>query len=193
VSASGYSFAARQGLSLSNAFVDFTNYSILLDFSFTDLTGYRKIVDFLNLASDNGLYNLAQSLDFFPVANSGTADFAVNQPVRVILTRASSGNTVTGYVNGVSKISFTDSSSFAVFSAANNIAYFFEDDNVTSGNESSGGTATRVQIYNGVLTSAEAAALGGPPITSVGTPEPATLVLFGAGLVSLALFRRWTA
>src|SRR5271165_6304635 len=46
LSASGYTFGANQGLSLSSALTDAGNYSILMDFSFSTLTGYRKILDF---------------------------------------------------------------------------------------------------------------------------------------------------
>ena len=57
-SATGYSFAANQGLNLSSALSNSGDYSILMDFSFSTLTGFRKILDFQNRASDAGFYNL---------------------------------------------------------------------------------------------------------------------------------------
>src|SRR5713101_4753955 len=76
-SGTGYTFAANQGLNLSSALSNSGDYSILMDFSFSTLTGFRKILDFQNRVSDAGLYNLNTSLDFFPVA-SGSGVFSPN-------------------------------------------------------------------------------------------------------------------
>lgn len=61
---------------------------------------------------------------------------------------------VTGYVNGIQEITFTDTTNDAVFDAANNIMWFFDDDNVTGQRESSAGLATHISIYDGALTTA---------------------------------------
>jgi hypothetical protein len=188
-SATGYSFGANQGLNLSSALSNSDDYSILMDFSFSDLTGYRKILDFQDRASDNGLYNLNTTLDFYPVAAGGPI-FSPNVLARVVLTRDAGTKTVTGYVNGAQQLTFNDSTTpLAVFSATNNIIRFFEDDNVTGQREASAGLATEIQIYNGALTGDQVALLGGPAPVS-GVPEPAALTLVGLGLLSLGLVRR---
>jgi hypothetical protein len=51
-SVSGYTFDANKGPSLSNS-VNSTDYSILMDFSLSELGGYRKIIDFKNRTSED--------------------------------------------------------------------------------------------------------------------------------------------
>jgi len=185
---SGYTFGADQGLNLSSALLNPADYSILMDFSFIDLNGYKKILDFQDRTSDNGLYNLNPTLDFYPVA-AGSPIFSPNVLARVVLTRDAGTNTVTGYVNGVQQLTFNDGASFAIFGATNNIIRFFEDDNITDQREASAGLATEIQIYNGALTSAQVEALGGPSAAPSSVPEPAALTLVGFGLLSLGLAR----
>lgn len=144
LSASGYTFGPNQGLTLSNA-INPTNYSIDMTFSLTDLGGYRKLVDFKNLTSDNGLYLLNGSLNFFPIA-TGPAVVAPNQSVEVLLTRDGATGLVTGSLNGVQQFSFMDSNNIATFDSPNNVIHFFEDDNATGQREASGGTVTRITI-----------------------------------------------
>jgi hypothetical protein len=193
-SATGYSFAANQGLNLSSALSNSGDYSILMDFSFSTLSGFRKILDFQNRAADAGLYNLSTALNFFPPVTGSPGVFSPDVLARVVLTRDAGTGVVTGYVNGAQQLAFTDSTSIAVFGASNNIIRFFEDDNVTGQGEASGGRATEIQIYNGALSNADVLALGGPSTTPVsGVPEPAALTLVGFGLLSLGLVRRLKA
>lgn len=180
----GYSFAVNQGPSLSNA-ISANDYSILLDFSLAASSasdGYKKIVDFKNLTSDNGAYTSLGKLNFYNTGLSGSTVVGNNNPIRVVLTRDGSTGQTTEYLNGVQQLTFTDSANLATFTASNNIINFFQDDSATAGREASAGFVRNIAIYNGALSASEAAGLGGfgtaIPGAPTGTavPEPFTII-----------------
>jgi fibronectin type 3 domain-containing protein len=158
LSATGYTFAAQQGLSLENGLTA-GNYSIDMVFSFNQTDGYRKIIDFVNRADDNGLYNYNAKLNYYPFGIGPAGAIPPATLVHLALTRSSAGNLVTGYINGVQQFLFTDSTASAVFTGPNSIVQFFKDDLVGQPGEASGGFADFIRIYDGPLTSAEVAAL----------------------------------
>ncbi len=139
----GYTFAANQGLNISSI-ANGSVYSIDMVFQFTDVTGYRKILDFSNLGPDTGLYVHDGALNFYNVA-TGSSTIAANQITDVRLDRNTAG-IVTGFVNGVQEIQFTDTGSIAVFDTPNQIMRFFEDDNATGQREASGGFVDSITI-----------------------------------------------
>ncbi len=174
-----YTFGANQGLSLSNALPSGSVYSVEMMFEFDNLSSWRKILDFKNRTSDNGLYNYFQSLTFYLSGNIGASgtDLQPNVDARVVLTRDAAGNVV-GYVNGVQQFSFLDTTGAATFTAVNNIMWFFQDDFAFSG-EASSGSVDYIRIYGRALTPNEVANLTNPVI-----PEPASVVLVGGLIVA---------
>jgi hypothetical protein len=183
----GYTFGPNQGLSVESVIGDGGNYTIDLSFSFHDLSGYRKILDFNNLRTDNGLYVLNSSLDLFGPGDLGVGPagaFSPDQLVRVDLTRDGTTQLVTGYVDGVSQFSFIDSGSAAVFGAPNLILQFFKDDTSTGGNQASAGFVNQIRIYDSPLSAAEVAALGGPKNPGA-VPEPSSFSGFATGILML--------
>jgi hypothetical protein len=190
VGSNQYSFGANQGLTLTDPLFNASSYTIELNFSFADLTSWKKIIDFNQLGSDTGLYSYNGSLQFFgPTYTSAATDFTVNTAVDVVLTRDGATGLVTGYVNGQAVLSFTDSGNAAVFSSAGNSLTFFIDDNATSQREASAGTANWIRLYDHPLAAADVLMLyqqGAP----AAVPEPATAALFALGLAGWALFRR---
>ena len=91
ITPTGYVFAANQGLAFTNPALTSANFSIELSFKFDVTTGYRKIVDFLNLGSDSGLYQLNGNLNFYPVATTGTSDFASACPKGSVFVNGGQG------------------------------------------------------------------------------------------------------
>jgi Ca2+-binding RTX toxin-like protein len=168
LNATNYSFAANEGLSLSNA-IDSSNYSIELDFQFSTTSGYRKIIDFNDRADDEGLYNYNTDLNFYDEAEGDPGAFANDTRAQVVLTRNGITKEVVGYVNGIEQFSFTDSNDLGVFGAANNIAQFFKDDTHQT-TEASAGVVDRIRIFGQPLTASQVADLFDGILPTEGLP-----------------------
>ncbi len=189
-------FGANQGptLNAENSLVG--NYSIGLRFSLSNLTSYRKIIDFKGLASDAGLYAQDGNLIFFPATVFGAATFLAGRQIDVVITRDSSSNLFTTYLNGAAQFSFTDSSNLAVAGSLSPSSVpfsFFHDDFATAGSESSAGVVNEIRVWNGALSASAVSSAfaplstGTPGVTAV--PEPSTYALTGVialtGMIAL--------
>lgn len=154
-------FSQNDGLSLSSTsgVVPNGTYTIVMLFSIQSTSGYRRILDFKNGSSDNGLYANNGYLYFYPPASASSASISANTYVQLVITRDSSG-TVTGYVDGAQQFQFSDSSNHGVIDS-NNTIRFFRDDNSSS--EASAGAVARIRIYDGALTATQVAALSRLP------------------------------
>lgn len=183
-----YTFGANQGLNLSNALPNPANYTIEMNFEFDQVSGYRKMIDFKDLASDNGLYTQSTDFDFYNFSFSPTGVIAAGDFEHIVLTRDSSTNLVTGYVNGTQQIQFTDNAGDGVFSTPNNLIRFCEDDAPTNFREAASGSVDFIRIYDGALTGDEVAAL--PNTEGTAVPEPASLAGITIAMGALSLRRR---
>jgi hypothetical protein len=135
---------------------------VVLQFRLDTTSGYKKLVDFADRATDPGLYTLSSLLDFYPAAAGTVATIPDATVVQVVMTRSAAG-TVAGYVNGAPQFSFADTTPYAV--PATNGFDLFIDDMATAG-ENSAGVVARVRLYDGALTAQEVAALTGPCYTN---------------------------
>jgi hypothetical protein len=182
LAATGYTFGAGQGLTLSGAFPHPDSYAIEVVFHFDNVLGFRKIIDTKDLTKDEQLYDFNGRLSFFPNVIGPAPVLADGADARVILSRDGATDTLTGYVNGVSQFSFTDLVGRGVFTGPDNIIHLFEDDANSGGSEVSSGHVREIRVYDGPLSGAEAAALSGPNVLS---PEPSALALIVSGAVCL--------
>jgi hypothetical protein len=78
---------------------------------------------------------------------------------------------VRAYINGAQVFSFVDSANEAVFSAANNIVRFFQDDVVTGQLDAESGFVDRIRLYDGVLSASAVADLYNPPPPPPAIPD----------------------
>ena len=173
-----YSFTDNQGLRLTAALPDTSNYGIELRFKVIDsIAGYNKLIDFQDLSSDFGLYLLEGTVDFFTaLSTSGTV--SLGEFVTVGLER--SGGSISLFLDGAFLGTATDDSEQAV--SLGNILNFFVDDTQVAG-ESFAGAVDFIRIHNDSSTFGQAPAM--PAI-----PVPASLPMLLSGLGLLSLLRR---
>lgn len=150
-----YDFEAGGGLSLSGA-IHPESYRIDMVFELERTSSWRKIIDFKNLGSDNGLYVLDGQFVFYG-SGANQSDNQVGpagaveafETYTLSLRRDAASDLVELYLDGVLQLSFEDTLHAAVFDTTGNIIYFMRDDNVT-GNEHAIGSIESIVIHDQV-------------------------------------------
>lgn len=152
-------FPRGSGLSLPTAgLVDPRSHSVVMVLRLADVSGYRRLLDFSNGTSDDGLYNLDGHAVLYAAGNRGGSPDAAfgDSYVQVTLTSdvtLAGSQRTTIYVNGIPVAAATTMRGFGLGSGA---LRFFKD-NVSGpgrGEESAGAVAC-VLVYDGALTAEE--------------------------------------
>lgn len=167
------------GLSLNTTGLLTPNsYSAELLFNFDNVGGWRRVLDVQDRQSDNGFYvDPGSHLNVFPASGSGPTTFSAGYH-HVVLTVAADG-TVKGYIDGQTDF-ITNTAVMNLSNSINNTLNLFLD-NIAGGGqqEYSSGRISKLLLYNGPLTAAEALA------RSQVLPEPGSVALIGLPLLML--------
>jgi len=188
--------ADQAGLSLNTTgLIPASSYSVDMVFSLASITGgdgWVRLIDVENRQSDDGFYvNPSHQLDVYDASGSG-GTVSANTYENVALTV--SGTTVTAYLNG--NVAFTDTTGLMAIANPGNLMDFFLDNTVGGGQgEFSNGKIALLDIYSGVLSAGQVAAINNSPLPTQGgssvpeLPGTAGLMSFAvAGLVAIKKF-----
>lgn len=168
----GYTFGPNQGISLTDA-LPRSVYTVDIAMRFDDVAGWRKILDFRGLDTDEGFYVYQGGLQFVIAAGSDfittAATITPSVEFRTTLSRDASAR-VTAYLghslavadraggptppaspSGV--FTFIDPAEVAVLSATT--ARFAIDDNATTMSEAAAGSLREITIYDVALDAAQ--------------------------------------
>ncbi len=187
-----YVFGAGQGLALIDPSLGAANYSFELAFKFDSLGGYQKVIDFLNRASDTGLYALGSSLNYYTIATAAEADFVAGQMLHLVVTRDAETGQFSSFINGQPRFNFFDTGGLGVISGPNRELYFFMDDPVTGSREAGAGSVDFIRIYNQPLSGAQVLSLFQNGPTAVPEPSVTALLALGLGLLFLRCRALWS-
>lgn len=164
----GYNFAAGHTLSVAGALANTGHYAIEMFFSLDETNDYRKLIDFQNLTSDDGLYNIDGVLNFYDYSLAATQSLAPGRLIHLIASRDNSNAFFTSYVDGALQNAVIDDTRAAVFGGTNGIIHFLRDDAITLV-ENPRGYLEYIRIYNGPVSATEAAVIyaAAPPRLTV--------------------------
>jgi hypothetical protein len=151
-------FAGGRGLALAPTthVIRSSGYSIELLFRFDLLAGFRKVIDFKNGSTDDGLYLLDGCLTFFPKEQDALTRIGSESYIQVVLTR-DPADRVVGYVDGIRQFAFHDRGGLAKVGGSDALRFFVDD--VTTTREWSSGAVSQIRLFDQALTANEVALL----------------------------------
>jgi hypothetical protein len=151
-------FAGGRGLALAPAtrVIRGSGYSIEILFRFDLLDAFRKVIDFKNGSTDDGVYLLDGCLIFFPNEQDSITRIGSESYAQIVLTR-DAADRVVGYVDGVRQFEFHDRGGLAKLGGSDSLRFFVDD--VTTTGEWSSGAVSQIRMFDQALTANEVALL----------------------------------
>lgn len=188
-----YRFTSGCGFSYidSTNFLQAGSYTIEMYAELDNVSGYRKLVDYKNRTTDDGLYDNDGACNFRGPGNVSGSYFTNGVYSLITITRNATSGVVKMFVDGSYVDQFNDPTGvYAFYDAAKRLAFFL-DDTYSSDTEVSAGSIALLNIYNYELDSTTAIAHYGSLGTQLGlkkleghsstiqiTPNPATSQLY---------------
>jgi hypothetical protein len=138
-----------------------TPYSVVTTFRLDTVMNYRRILDFENGASDNGLYTFDGTIDYFAGGDNQSAGTPLSAGTYATLAFVNGGfpNPLRVDVNGVQQLSFAGSADVV----ADTLRFFKDNTSGGTPNEDSAGAVSCIRVFDGALSDAEIAAIGASP------------------------------
>lgn len=162
----------------------YSSYTLAFTFSYSDVGGWVKLMDFSGLSSDAGVYIHGGAFDTYDIGSSAYGGTVVeNVPTHVLITRDGTTGVYSIYQNGSWVASGSDLGNKLILE---NTVYLAVDDNL-GGEFSEDGSIAKLQVWDYVLSAGEISAVAASAI-----PEPSAFALFAgvAGLGAVAISRR---
>lgn len=179
-------FPKGGGVALRTAgLVDSASHSIVMTFRLADVSGFRRLLDFSDGGSDNGLYDLGGRVVLY-LGGDNAASQAVELGTSFVQVALTSEATLggaqwtTAYVNGRPVVAGTTAQDFEL--GAGGLRFF--KDNVSGGasGEQSAGALACALVYDGALTASEVARQAADPaLCPAPRPAPPPHLPFSVG------------
>lgn len=142
------------GLSYPNNSIT-SQYTINLFCKFNALSGYTRVIDFSNGASDAGIYLLNDCLNLFPNGTIGPCPyFLPNLYYLFTFVRDGATNTISVYVNGTFFSSYVDATNLYRPATSTTPIIFFRDDTAVPC-EAAPGCVGYASVSSGTLSAAQ--------------------------------------
>lgn len=125
------------------------SYTIEIYFRFTSLDSWKRVIDFKNRKSDNGCYIFYGKLNFYNFAVGTKAPVNPNEYTHYVVARDARTNQLKMYVDGESKVEFTDRFSQGIIDEDGMLNFFFDD--LIVKDEASDGAVAMIKLYDYVV------------------------------------------
>jgi hypothetical protein len=169
-------FPKGGGVALRTAgLVDPASHSIVMTFRLAEVSGFRRLLDFSDGRSDNGLYDLDGRVVLYLGGDTAASPAGVlgTSYVQVALTsEATLGGSqwTAAYVNGTPVVAGTTAQDFGL--GAGGLRFFKDNDSGGARGEQSAGALSCALVYDGALTPGEVAQQAADPALCP-APRPA--------------------